>query len=248
MTSRNTGCHVAVLLLLSSLVQNVGAGFTSGMTSLRTPNREFLPRLRRALRLQHAELIDYAAGDVLNDNRTDSIAALGVVGPGRSVKNYTDPGNAYLFVFQRSDEELQKRKKILIGHARRGSVRVGDFNRDGRVEIFVDVSGQANQAAMLQLTQHSARTLYRLHGGRATVDLAETNVHGPADIVEHWCTWHLGNERIMNEGHVLAKRVFRWNGHVYTISSTEPDIAEERKLTVEELHKVPGARQILGDK
>jgi hypothetical protein len=71
----------------------------------------------------------------------------------------------------------------------------------------------------------------------------------PARIVEHWTVWNLMGDDAPKRftGHVLARRIYDWDDarDSFVLKVTEPDTEEERRLSPEDLRRVPGADVLL---
>jgi hypothetical protein len=165
---------------------------------------------------------------------------------------YQDPGNVYVVVLEERRERLPKRLwEQLVGHGCGGTLRVRDLNRDGKDEIFFWVDGQACAAGVLQMVRSNQVHWFYRGEGRFQAEARDVNRDRLWEIVESWLTVHLDEpyySQIAQWRCLFARKIWRRDKRAgeYRLWKVEPDWESQKRLSSDELLRVPGAREILG--
>lgn len=163
--------------------------------------------------------------------------------------HYQDPGNLYIVVLTLVKGQWVRQVEELVGHGCGGTLSVGDFTCAGTDEVFFWTDGQVSETGIFQVDGKALRWLYR-NSGRFRSTVQDVDKNGVYEVVEYCLTQDLDEpyySQVARQGYVLAKRLWRWNKAkgVYVLWRVEPDVEAQKKLSREELLRVPGAKEIL---
>lgn len=162
---------------------------------------------------------------------------------------YQDPGNLYIVVLTLNRARWTRLREELVGHGCGGTVKVGDFTRGGTDEIFFWTEGQVSVSGVFRLENKALRWLYK-RTGEFRAEIRDFDRDGLWEVIEYCLTRDLDEpyySQIARQGYVLAKQIWKWHRakDTYILWQVVPDREGQKRLSHEELLRVPGAKEIL---
>jgi hypothetical protein len=162
-------------------------------------------------------------------------------------------GDLYLVIYKLQGDNYKKEKEIkLVCEEWLYDLKaiIGDFNGDGLKEIFLSYeSGNSPFCRIFLLKGNSLKQLFSGVEDRPEIEIKDIDGDGKWEILFKAPTWHLANGEEMEhlKGHVLAIRIYHWNAKKQTWTPWRiiPDGEQERKISRDDLLKIPGADLIL---